>query len=498
MTDLLDAASPSTVRRDPPPGRHAGAAAVTSFVVLVGLIAYQGGRTQGGASLLLGFAAMFTLMSVAGLLGWWLFASRIPSRATDPGTGRRSAASAATGAGSVLPQVVAFATGIAGMLLTAGSAWDAAWHRRFGTQLVLNDFFWPPHLVIYGSMALLGCFSLLAVRIAFRGSGGLRRRVRAMPVVGVIGLVAAYVGASGPSDLLWHKAYGVDISAWSLPHVVLAVLIALVVLCGAAAVADPVARQTWRGPGAIRLRDLLCLLILTVGTAPMLLVFTGDYSGQALPGGVEPFGSYLRPDFWYPVTMSGLGVMFSAIVASLLRRVGAATLWAVGLVTVQAVMLTLFDGWGQPFASALLGHLLLVPPAIAVDLWLARRVLRRNAPGLAAGGVPAGVTAVAVTLLAIRGWTSYPVVSAGLVVTCVLLSALLGCWAGWFGSIAGTALARLVGMAPVIRLEPKVYRGAGLAVVAALLLLVGYVAVSPPPDTLCRQSGSLCLLNAGR
>lgn len=101
-----------------------------------------------------------------------------------------------------------------------------------------------------------------------------------------------------------------------------------------------------------------------------------------------------------------------------------------------------------------------------------------------------------VALLAFHGWTSYPVVSTGLVVTTVLLSALLGCWAGWFGSLAGTALARLAATAPVLRLEPKVYRGAGVAVVAALLLLAGYVAVSPPPDTLCRQSGPLCLLNA--
>lgn len=503
VTELLHpvspAGSPAEPAADRPIGRRAAAVALVSFAALLCVLAYEGGSTEGGPLLLLGFAALLGMMAAAGAAAWWLFGSRLPE-----GEGPAAAApagppaSATSGLPALLPQVVAFAAGLGGLLLTGGASWDASWHRRYGTQIVLDDFFWPPHLVIYGSMALTGGFSVLAAWVALRGSGGLRRRVRAMPVVGVVGLVAAYLGLSGPSDLVWHRAYGKDISAWSLPHLILATLTALVVLCGAAVVVDPTSRLRWAGPRALSVRDGLSLLMMMAGTAPMLLVFAADYSGQALPPGVDPVGPYLRPDWWYPVTITVLGALYGSVVAALLRRVGAATLWAAGLVAFQAGLMTLFDGWSQPFASALMGHLLLLPTALALDLWLAFRTRRGRSPALPAGAAVAGAVGAVAALVAVGAWTSYPQVDAGLAAWTLAVAVPLGAWGGWFGGLTGTAVARLGGMAPVPRLEPRVYRGAALAVAASVVLLAGYVAVSPPPDTLCRELGDLCLLNASR
>ncbi len=92
-----------------------------------------------------GWLALGTLVVLFAFLGWWLFLSPLPRpiRPVAPSAsvlrGRRWVASLML---------------VGGALGFVGTNWDELWHRLYGG--FGNDFLWPPHLLIYGSLALNG------------------------------------------------------------------------------------------------------------------------------------------------------------------------------------------------------------------------------------------------------------------------------------------------------------------------------------------------------
>lgn len=113
-----------------------------------------------------------------------------------------------------------------------GGSWDRAWH----TREPFDDFFSPPHLFIYGTVAAAMCvFVVLATD---------RRTVRAFgePIrilgwnhvlpgpVALLGAGLGGIGAAGALDAIWHTRYGLDETNFSAPHKLLGTSIFLVVL----------------------------------------------------------------------------------------------------------------------------------------------------------------------------------------------------------------------------------------------------------------------------
>lgn len=100
-----------------------------------------------------------------------------------------------------------------------GAAWDRAWH----TRNPFEDFFSPPHLFIYTTHFLA---TLALAKIAFTPE--LRRhfgRPLRVPVLGEMPAALVFagggfgiIGLAGFFDAIWHSAFGLDETAWSLPH----------------------------------------------------------------------------------------------------------------------------------------------------------------------------------------------------------------------------------------------------------------------------------------
>ncbi|WP_433473667.1 hypothetical protein ACQPZP_33370 [Spirillospora sp. CA-142024] len=91
--------------------------------------------------------------------------------------------------------------------------WDDAWHTDFGRDSALI----PPHVVLYGAVAVAGLvvltwgsFSLVRLRSAI---GVLRR-----PPLLLAALGGGFTLAAAPADAAWHAAYGRDAVLWSPPH----------------------------------------------------------------------------------------------------------------------------------------------------------------------------------------------------------------------------------------------------------------------------------------
>ena len=51
-----------------------------------------------------------------------------------------------------------------------------------------------------------------------------RQWVRAVPQLGLAAVASIYVQSSIPGDALWHAIFGVDLTAWSPPHLLIATM----------------------------------------------------------------------------------------------------------------------------------------------------------------------------------------------------------------------------------------------------------------------------------
>ncbi|MEX2658431.1 MAG: hypothetical protein WD232_01945 [Acidimicrobiales bacterium] len=98
---------------------------------------------------------------------------------------------------------------------------DVAWHVALGRD---DDIFTPPHTAIFTGLVIIAAAPLLGILVATveRVPNALRwgglRIPRSLVPLGVLG-VAAVTGF--PIDELWHRAYGVDVTMWSPPHLIM-------------------------------------------------------------------------------------------------------------------------------------------------------------------------------------------------------------------------------------------------------------------------------------
>jgi hypothetical protein len=117
-------------------------------------------------------------------------------------------------------------TTLANLAVMIGGVWDVDFHRAVRVE----TFFSPPHLLIYGGMLgmLIGSLLVLALLAwdAFSNHTPVTTPLRPLmlvPLVGSGGFLAA-----GPFDAVWHAMFGQDaLSAWTVPHAVLAIFGAL-------------------------------------------------------------------------------------------------------------------------------------------------------------------------------------------------------------------------------------------------------------------------------
>ncbi len=101
-----------------------------------------------------------------------------------------------------------------------GAAWDRGWHADHPFE----DFYSPPHLFIYTTLALaVATFVSLALspeRRAWFGAS-LRLPVLALEIPASLLLTLAGMGTvmfAGLLDNIWHTSFGLDETAWSTPH----------------------------------------------------------------------------------------------------------------------------------------------------------------------------------------------------------------------------------------------------------------------------------------
>jgi hypothetical protein len=356
---------------------------------------------------LLGWLALLLLVAGFGLFAWWLLASPLPG----------GAAPAAPPMAEV-PRVRRLMAGVvllSGVLLRVGAPWDELWHRLYGVPFG-QDLLWPPHLLMYASIALSFLLVFYGLSVALGGPGGLRARFRREPLLGALGLLSAYGFAFIPVDVLWHALIGPDIVAESPPHVVGALSGAAVSLTGVALAASTLPRTGWRSLlDRPRPAELVALGILAVLTLNWLQLFTTGWEW------VDPV-VLVRPAWTYPVAVLLIGAAVSHLALHATRRVGAATAVALVVLVAHAPAVAAYRLLLPP-GPAVGAHLMLVAAALLLDAWYGLRRDRAETPATRrVGALLYGAALLAVAAAYVRTVMAAPVLDA----TAVLVSAVVG------------------------------------------------------------------------
>ncbi|MBA2437027.1 MAG: hypothetical protein H0V52_01575 [Acidimicrobiia bacterium] len=336
--------------------------------------------------------------------------------------------------------------GVVGGLVVMGVAmvglyWDVAWHVDFGRD---TEAFTMPHLlVVVGQLALVGV-AIVTVLCATADAAPVRLRLWGLRIPwSAVLLVAFRLGGSVAFALddLWHRSYGLDVTLWSPPHLMLLAGGALssVAIWLMLVEAGPVARPTALGRA-----------IHVVACASILV-------GVSTAQGEFDFGVPLARVLVLPVlVMASAG--FVLVLSRLALGPGGA-LKVVATFVVLRVAVALVVGAGLDHSVP--HFALYLAPALAVELVAARlgtsrRLRFATGAGLAVATVGlAGEWAWAATAnghhLAVAAWPL------------VLTLAVTG---GVAGSILGAGLARVVPGGTTIGRTAMI--GAALALAVAL------------------------------
>lgn len=290
-----------------------------------------------------------------------------------------------------------------GALAAAGGAvslfatyWDDAWHTDIGRDTALI----PPHLALYGSVAVVGLVVLGWGLVALARTRSIRAALR-QPGRLLAGLGGAVTLAAAPLDAFWHDAFGRDAVLWSPPHM-LVVFASTTMAIGLLAGLRPTRR------GIVE----AALSAVVLGSAMMTVL---EYDTD-----VPQFSQIL----YLPVVLVS-GLFAVAIIRALVSRSyavaqGVAVYIAVRLIVVAALILL---GRSTPaLPVAVLGLAVADLPwrghaarygatgaAVAALAWMASALGVASQPADAVGVVAAPVIVVGVALVLATSWRTHPV-----------------------------------------------------------------------------------------
>ena len=338
--------------------RWRGAVAILAFVVALLAIIYWGGIPNVNLfGFALGVLSVLTILALIGGMAWHLLVRPIPN---SPSQVRPF---------SVLQhRLIAWLLLLNSACLIVGAFWDEVWHRRYGLPFG-EDFFWRPHLMMYFGMLLtiaLAFYGLLTLNRSGRGT--FQQRFRANPTAALLVLTGLFWVYALPADPIWHAFYGIDLTAWSLPHVLVAFSFMMIAILSATIYITSQAHTAWRTVSAVRLGDFIPMGALVFSIMILIQLLTTEWEGvQTLPLVLK------RPDWLLPLVLAVGSAFVGTLATRSLKLVGASSLGLGGAWALRVGMIALFNA---PDVSAS-GWLASWLPTVAMDaillVWFSRR-----------------------------------------------------------------------------------------------------------------------------
>ena len=293
-------------------------------------------------------------------------------------------------------RIVLIQTGGFVAIIVAGF-WDELWHRAYGIPFG-EDFFWRPHLLMYFGLGTVICVAFWALLYLNRRlKGSFQQRFRSNTLIGLFILNAAFMLYALTADPFWHWTFGQDLTAWSVPHLILLTSFVTTLLITIFASVSALPQRAWRTVIDMRLSDGLPLLIIAAMLLVWLQLMLIDWD-QTLAGiKLEWLGLY-RPE-WLLAANLVASVTFTGVIATrLLRCAGAATVAGLLALAIRYALIQLFDAEMLQYVAWVAALL----PMLAIDLWAYYcSAIRKTEPEWR-GTAAAVIVAMAVNAFVIR------------------------------------------------------------------------------------------------
>lgn len=444
------------------------------LVVLISM-AFWGGTTRPGPLFWTGVGLLAATLPAWGFLIWWLLYSPLPGAQVNPGKGLSASGR----------QMVSITMTISSILFLVGGLWDESWHRIYGIESVLDDFFWRPHQLIYISLGLTAGFAFAGLLVVLRRPGALRARFRSEPTMSLLALVAFYLTIAAPIDALWHEIYGLDLSGWSLPHIVMLVGVTLVMLSAVLLQVSLTIRKGWTNLRGIRRGEWLALLLLSTTCIIFMLVVLSDWEYAKAPESTSGFASafWSRPSWLLPVTLLATSTFFGSIAQHALRRVGAATLLGVMILATRALVATVFRLDDAALTMTFVMQIAILSPLLGLDLacYFSKDKDASRTRLLTAGGAVAGL--LVGTLPILPRFLDYFSTDLASIGGSILVGLPAAMWFTWAGSLIGSGMYRTPRLVKdgVEILPPRtVWLSFGILAACTLFVLY-FIMTSTPP-----------------
>ena len=284
-----------------------------------------------------------------------------------------------------------------GIATFIGGVWDELWHRRYGIPFG-EDLFWRPHLLMYFGFAtatVCGFWALLYLNRQLRGN--FQQRFRSNTVVGLLILNAAFLLYALPADPIWHWIFGEDITAWSIPHLILLTSFVFTQLLALDLQISTRLRQQWRDLFGLRLGDFVSLVILAAIQLLWLQVMLIDWDASLTGIPPEALGLY-RPEWLLAANLVACVTFTGVLATRLLRCAGAATVAGLLALVIRIGLIQLLDAEMLQFVAWLAALL----PLFAIDIWaFICSAIQKREPDWR-GTAVAVIVAMAVNALVIR------------------------------------------------------------------------------------------------
>jgi len=356
-----------------------------------------------------------------------------------------------------LRQSLALLLALSSLGIIVGLFWDEIWHRVYGVPFG-DDFFWRPHLLMYFGFFSVTALAFIGLYLISRKKGTFQRRFRANPLIGTLILLGAFLMYVLGADPIWHSIYGIDLTAWGIPHFVLISSFVLVLLMAVSIymTAQPARQWSFRLSAA----DALPLVMF----ATIFLVWNQFWITEFDSG--PPILN--RPLWLLSVLIAGGPALIGTLALHSLRRYGAATVSGLLALALRSALIALFDARDIMFADA---WILALPVCVAVDVAF---FVQRS---WIFSGIAAALTMTVVTATIMGDfYTYYPARNLPLTAFTLLIGCLI---TAWIGAQVGTAIANSSREAEIVGTRWPLYSLG--AVLVAAVFVVFFVTTAAPP-----------------
>lgn len=447
---------------------------IGAIIILLALVQW-GGSAKTGPLLALGVAVLVAILLGFGGALWWLYISPMPpNRHVKPAN--RSVA---------VRQLISVLMLISGLLFSIGALWDEVWHRTYGVGAAVDDFFWRPHILIYISIGLVALFAFIGLWPIMQGRGDMRQRFRAEPALGLLALACGFQVVVTPLDPLWHELYGIDLTAWSLPHLMLAISLVSIMLVAVSVQLSCVPPAAWRTVRRLRLPEGFVIALLALIILMLTQFGTTEWENlQSIGIGQTSDAFWQRPEWLYPVVVITIAAFVGTIALHTTRALGAATLVGLTCLLMRLLLLAALNASAPPASLSYQTHLVLLVPLAALDLWYAFR-WRTPATTLTivGGGLAAALATLTVGAFLISRIMIFPRINADTLPAMLVFGLIMGVVTAYAAARLGTWL-RMHGAYSTSAVTTPYSRvfAVGLAALVILLAFVTYfISTATPP-----------------